>query len=922
MNGEAYLKGYDCSVLHRLMRITCPTAAAYPHVVLAAEGYGDLLWWFLEQVGNPWGPEKEYEAAYIAAYFGHLKICQRFLAQNKHKRCDASGFALSCVAGAAEACRFADLCKLEGIVKEMRPMHDDAGAVLDYANSLVDATLNGFYHAPADPLVNGDYALVLMWVLKHLHFESKRLLRGVLRLERFHEPVRTLRLTEFLINELGAKWWDDQWLSEIVLGILSETEKKASGEEIDAAFKLWMHYLVSIGFDLVDFVSLNTKFTDFENCHFARIISRAVAEQYRKRSQFNLLKENKSLSEIQDACKGGRFDLSVRDKEGLLVTHIASSCDRIDVLAWLVIDEGMSLDATDFSDRDVLAVAQAHNSLAAANWILQQKAKLSISSFVSSKFHGYVARRRKHMMRAILNLQAQFRGQVVRKQYRPQIMARFEAAVIFLEMWSNAIEECDRLQASDRPCGTWQQLKELHFDFKGLSHEFDDKLVSERMQIQDVAMESTFAEHSTDDEPNSIDSDNEVVTEYESEGSQYSQQCDVYVRKVFLTKDVVKWRLRADPKQREHFKKKAKRLAKGEGGRNLIKPLKGCKTLIQSTRLEQSKGAHRILSTPAENNSILMLYVCHHDYISDYMYKIDDSVDRSARQVIDALELLGVGTDGAPEQNVSASERVQLDPETNTPLKIYDVPWDDIERLHENDWTPPLRLTEQERKIVECEGTVLILGRSGTGKSICIANRIDWDRHHFDNSLFSQLFIARSKLLCKKIESLVGDPSSKTDFRTFNELISELEKSISSADKSSSDRAFPQNQKVDFQRFRREIFLHDAGLDALIVWSHIRSFIKGSIEAMEHPDKVLSESAYLDLGRRRCRLPVEQRRTVYKIFQRYDRHMKENGLWDETDRVRNVVQKLESARKSAPAEFEAVRRNKVYVDEVQVFTQV
>jgi hypothetical protein len=57
-----------------------------------------------------------------------------------------------------------------------------------------------------------------------------------------------------------------------------------------------------------------------------------------------------------------------------------------------------------------------------------------------------------------------------------------------------------------------------------------------------------------------------------------------------------------------------------------------------------------------------------------------------------------------------------LDPRGNTPLKLYNVGFHDLDKLLDNVWNPPLHLTEAEREIVETNGTVLVLGRSGTGK--------------------------------------------------------------------------------------------------------------------------------------------------------------------------------------------------------------
>ena len=77
----------------------------------------------------------------------------------------------------------------------------------------------------------------------------------------------------------------------------------------------------------------------------------------------------------------------------------------------------------------------------------------------------------------------------------------------------------------------------------------------------------------------------------------------------------------------------------------------------------------------------------------------------------------------------------------------------------------------------------------------------------------------------------------------------------------------------------------------------------------------------MDLGKRRCRLSPEHRQAIYRAFQRYDRYMNDHDLWDEMDRVTNIVERLKNARGLESPEFDSVRQNKVYVDEVQDYTQ-
>ena len=99
------------------------------------------------------------------------------------------------------------------------------------------------------------------------------------------------------------------------------------------------------------------------------------------------------------------------------------------------------------------------------------------------------------------------------------------------------------------------------------------------------------------------------------------------------------------------------------------------------------------------------------------MKMIDEADERSERRLTSAAVLLS----GTSEMKVDAqqktigTDRIFLDPFSDTPLKVYDIPREEITKLESPKWTPRLHLTKQECEIVQTEGTVLLLGRSGTG---------------------------------------------------------------------------------------------------------------------------------------------------------------------------------------------------------------
>ena len=57
------------------------------------------------------------------------------------------------------------------------------------------------------------------------------------------------------------------------------------------------------------------------------------------------------------------------------------------------------------------------------------------------------------------------------------------------------------------------------------------------------------------------------------------------------------------------------------------------------------------------------------------------------------------------------------------------------------DWQPSLMLSAREREVNEQQGTVCVIGRSGTGKTVCICDRML--RDSCAEGVRSQLFVSR-----------------------------------------------------------------------------------------------------------------------------------------------------------------------------------
>lgn len=145
---------------------------------------------------------------------------------------------------------------------------------------------------------------------------------------------------------------------------------------------------------------------------------------------------------------------------------------------------------------------------------------------------------------------------------------------------------------------------------------------------------------------------------------------------------------------------------------------------------------------------------------------------------------------------------------------------------------------------------------------------------------------------------------------TYNKLLSECEKELD------IPRKFDDDWRMNFYRFKHhKLYDKDCKLDPLVVWTQIRSFIKSSIEAV-HEGQPLTREEYLNLGAKQCRLAPAQRELAYNAFEFYQKNM--GKWWDDTDRVALILRALQN---SNDTQFK-LRRTKLYVDEVQDYTQV
>ena len=134
----------------------------------------------------------------------------------------------------------------------------------------------------------------------------------------------------------------------------------------------------------------------------------------------------------------------------------------------------------------------------------------------------------------------------------------------------------------------------------------------------------------------------------------------------------------------------------------------------------------------------------------------------------------------------------------------------------------------------------------------------------------------------------------------------------------------PQRKEVTASYFVEKIWpnirnaCEDKKTDPLLVWMEIKSFIKGSRQAVEKEEGYLTQAEYDTLGRKMAANFAGNRQEVYKLFEKYQefiRHKAEENLFDECNFIHDLFQRL-CKLQTVPFSIHSF-----YVDEVQDFTQ-
>ena len=285
----------------------------------------------------------------------------------------------------------------------------------------------------------------------------------------------------------------------------------------------------------------------------------------------------------------------------------------------------------------MLQVAESSKASAATTWIKERQANELICRFITTNSRRKIAQMRlRTALQGATMLQAVYRGRKARLLNRSRLLFRLESSKLFEAIWKDCV---DALSTVSLEILNWSSIREQQDFIKPKDLLDDDDELVDTMERLDIAMSTVVndMDNSSDDKTimniraeasdcAKYSSKTDHISEHLIEVGSSSNSACTHIQ---LTSDVVKWLKQGDCKYREFFARRMKQLSSGDRSRILAKRLKGSKTTIYETYLEQKSG-FRILWT-IEGSNLLVWYVAKHKNVSRLMRLIDDSESRSTR---------------------------------------------------------------------------------------------------------------------------------------------------------------------------------------------------------------------------------------------------------------------------------------------------
>ena len=476
------------------------------HIVLSTEGYTDLLYFCLSNVQG-WTAAMELNVIRIASFFGYTSIVEMLLnPRDKFKlHSDEKERHTAAILGAGQALRYRDLeilmtsptyTKGAGRDKEKRTEgdsfkdffqpdpEDEHSAQLQKLNeSLLVAVLTGYARETFDPDIDDRAALKTLRFLvdKQMYSHDEILYAMELLCDgddyMAHWMLCDLDLLQSVVDAFRIKLISHSKQMQQICKIVVRSLRGAN--EVLHEFTTFISEMAMAGIDIQEI----GEEVRHDSGNFKTFLTNLQQKQLDDWSRFDIVKKGGSLTDIQHVMKDRGFTSDARDRGGLLLTHLSAAYDRVDLLEWLVVKEGMDLDALDAQHRTTLDVAKASKASSATKWIVEWKAKATIGSFLRRNYYHAIHRRRiQQSSDAATLIQSVVRAHAIRKIFANVLLRRMEESQRFTTVWGRVISSIDKVATST----SWADIREQLIDIKvGL----DDEMLDDTDQKLSIAME-------------------------------------------------------------------------------------------------------------------------------------------------------------------------------------------------------------------------------------------------------------------------------------------------------------------------------------------------------------------------------------------------------------------------------------------------
>jgi hypothetical protein len=192
-----------------------------------------------------------------------------------------------------------------------------------------------------------------------------------------------------------------------------------------------------------------------------------------------------------------------------------------------------------------------------------------------------------------------------------------------------------------------------------------------------------------------------------------------------------------------------------------------------------------------------------------------------------------------------------------------------------------LKLSREQYDILRSPGPVLLAGSAGSGKTTVSIHRLAAAPSTALYLSYSPALVEHSRKLYRNLATARGAEVRPANFFAFAELYRSFVKG-------------PDTLEMTEALFHEWFRKSGKSLDPALVWEELRGILKGACLDLAQP--MLDEAAYYELGKKRAPLFVDERPEIYRVAQRYQLWLAEEGRSDRIDLCRRAFAELRKGR--------------------------